>query len=155
MPRLGFAASEHAFRFDRNPSAGFGFQPVPKVRRDAQKQLREAFEGWQAELGSTHRALVASWLLFNLIEEGCDAECVFQGEPVLLDSAKSIHEVIWELHPQVESSVEQVQADLDDLAQRGWFVVQSNSSGEQHVIPGPSCPELAEWMLADLPTTIS
>ena len=161
MPRLGFAASEHAFQFDRPVTTGFGFRPQPKAFRKANERLLQAFEGWKAELGaSTHKALVAWHLIFILCDEGCDEDGSFCDDAEVLESAVGIHDMFCELHPQVETSLEQVQADLDDLIQRGWFLMepwQPTASGSEQFrfLPGPSCPPLEPWMVvADLPATI-
>jgi len=158
MPRLGFAASEHAFQFDRPLSTGSGFRPQPKAFRKANERLLQAFEGWKAELGgSTHKALVAWHLIFILCDEGCDEDGSFCDDAEVLESAVGIHDMFCELHPQVETSLEQVQADLDDLIQRGWFLMEPTASGSEQFrfFPGPSCPALEPWMLlADLPATI-
>lgn len=161
MPRLGFAASEHAFQFDRPLSTGSGFRPVPKAFRKANQRLLQAFEGWKAELGgSTHKALVAWHLLFILCDEGCDENGSFSEDAEVLESAAGIQDMFWELHPLVETSLEQVQADLDDLIERSWFLMEpweATASGREQFrfLPGPSCPALEPWMLlADLPATI-
>jgi len=162
MPRLGFAASEHAFQFDRPSSAGSGFRPVPKAFLKANQRLLQAFEGWKAELGgSTHMALVAWHLIFILCDEGCDEDGSFCDDAEVLESAAGIHDMLWELHPEVETSEEQVQADLDDLIQRGWFLMEpwqevtASDRKQFRFRPGPSFPALELWMqLADLPATI-
>lgn len=161
MPRLGFAASEHAFQFDRPLSTGSGFRPVPKAFRKANERLLQAFQEWKAELGgSTHKALVAWHLIFILCDEGCDEDGSFSDDAEVLESAAGIQDMLWELHPQVETSLEQVQADLDDLIQRGWFLMEpweATASGREQFrfLPGPSCPPLEPWMVvADLPATI-
>lgn len=161
MPRLGFAASAHAFQFDR-PASGFGFHITPKVQRQANQRLLKAYEEWKAELdGSTHKALVAWHLLFILCDEGCDEDGSFCDDAEVLESVSGIHDMLWELHPEVETSEEQVQADLDDLIQRGWFLMEpwqeatASDRKQFRFRPGPSCPALELWMqLADLPATI-
>lgn len=158
MPRLGFAAYEHAFQFDRPLSTGSGFRPVPKAFRKANERLLQAFEGWKVELGgSTHKALVAWHLIFILCDEGCDEDGSFCDDAEVIESAAGIHDMFCELHPQLETSLEQVQADLDDLIQRGWFLMEPTASGSEQFrfLPGPSCPPLELWMVvADLPATI-